>query len=950
MRREIAINKTRDLLMTCRPLTPFSTSRRIVRALLPGLLLALAVSASAQVPTTMSYQGRLVENTADQDAATGSVDIVFSLWSDPSGGTELWTESWTGVPLSNGIFSVLLGSNGSPFDPADFQGDTSLYLQLEVDGETLSPRQMLGSSPFAVVDQPDNELQDLDLSGHALTLSGDPTPAAVDLSPYLDDTDDQDLSLSGHTLSLTNDPSPVNLGAYQQTLDLAGNDLTISGSGSSVDLSTTTALVGLAGRVGQLEGAVTRSRKVFATSNGVNGAFGGIAAADARCQNRADAAGLGGRYLAWLSDSSTSPASRFDRLGSFQLVDGTMVADNWADLTDGTLDHAISMDEYGNAVSGLAWTGTRTNGTASPDTCEGWTVADSTQRGYQGDVPRANPAWTYLSSTGCHVTARLYCFEQTTPSLDDQVLSLVGNDLRLTSDDGPDIVSLAGFLDNTDNQELSLSGSTLSLTSDDGTDTVDLAGYLDNTDAQDLALSGHNLVLTNDPTPVDLGAYEQTLDLTGDTLAISGSGSSVDLSTTTALVDLSGRVGQLEGAAAGPRKVFATSTSFNGDLGGIAGANALCQSLADAAGLGGQFLAWLSDTSSSPASRFDRLGSFQLVDGTTVADDWADLTDGTIDHAISLDEYGNSVTGFAWTDTRTEGTLAQAAASCQNWTSSSPPVTPPIPPPLGYRGDVTSTSEWTLSGGLQGCDTTNRLYCFEGRIVSLDNQTLSLSGNILSLTSDDGTDTVDLSPYLDNTDHQALSLSGNALRLTSHIGTYTVDLTGFLDNTDNQDIASVLANGTDAGDRDLVNLNSVDIDRLTIHEGFDCDAATADCITTQDIEQNTILGNDITNAIYATYVECNGECTDITANQACDAAANALGLAVRLEPISVSCFHKPPSSSANGFVSCNNGSGNIGDNECSARAMSTGGGGGIPCLDGSDADAIVTCLLTDLPR
>ena len=52
------------------------------------------------------------------------------------------------------------------------------------------------------------------------------------------------------------------------------------------------------------------------------------------------------------------------------------------------------------------------------------------------------------------------------------------------------------------------------------------------------------------------------------------------------------------------------------------------------------------------------------------------------------------------------------------------------------------------------------------------------------MTSDDGTDQVDLSGYLDNTDAQDLSLSLNTLSLTNDAT--AVDLSSYLDNTDNQ--------------------------------------------------------------------------------------------------------------------------------------------------------------------
>ena len=120
-----------------------------------GIVLVLAMAVvQAQAPTTMNYQGRLLLK-ADQQAVDGNVVIVFSIWTgqDDMAATELWSETWDTVPVSNGIFSVMLGSNGTPLDPVAFYENSSVYLQLQIGSETLSPRQQLGSVAFAMGNQ-----------------------------------------------------------------------------------------------------------------------------------------------------------------------------------------------------------------------------------------------------------------------------------------------------------------------------------------------------------------------------------------------------------------------------------------------------------------------------------------------------------------------------------------------------------------------------------------------------------------------------------------------------------------------------------------------------------------------------------------------------------------------------------------------------------------------------
>jgi hypothetical protein len=157
-------------------------------------------------------------------------------------------------------------------------------------------------------------------------------------------------------------------------------------------------------------------------SGGAPGLLNGLADADQKCQDRAQAASLSGTYKAWLSDGLTDAASRHRHATSaYVLVDQTVVAMNWADLTDGTLAHAIDKDEHGNPTSGAAvWTGTTTAGTAVADgSCSNWFSSVGTGR--RGTSSATNGEWTDLSDGDCSTPARLYCFEQCPDLNEDEV-------------------------------------------------------------------------------------------------------------------------------------------------------------------------------------------------------------------------------------------------------------------------------------------------------------------------------------------------------------------------------------------------------------------------------------------------------------------------------------------------------------------------------------------------
>ena len=170
--------------------------------------------------------------------------------------------------------------------------------------------------------------------------------------------------------------------------------------------------------------------------------------------------------------------------------------------------------------------------------------------------------------------------------------------------------------------------------------------------------------------------------------------------------DLGGAPGVCEaGQCVPPRLVFVTDTVQNANLGGIAGADALCASQAAAVGLQGEFKAWLSTVDSPVADRFvQSTMPYVLVDGTRVADDWTDLTDGSIQAPINLDANGGTQTGDVWTGTMPSGS-PYTDTDCDAFMN-------------GVTGFALCGSTAQMFNGwtavqVPSCDTQLRLYCFE---------------------------------------------------------------------------------------------------------------------------------------------------------------------------------------------------------------------------------------------
>lgn len=112
-----------------------------------ALLFVAAQFAYGQTPagTEFTYQGQLTE---DDQPANGFYDMSFSLWTAESGGSQLaFSLPANNVEVVNGVFSVELD-----FTPGAFNTDEHIrrWIEIEVDGTTLTPRQPLTGTPFAI--------------------------------------------------------------------------------------------------------------------------------------------------------------------------------------------------------------------------------------------------------------------------------------------------------------------------------------------------------------------------------------------------------------------------------------------------------------------------------------------------------------------------------------------------------------------------------------------------------------------------------------------------------------------------------------------------------------------------------------------------------------------------------------------------------------------------------
>jgi Protein of unknown function (DUF1554) len=158
----------------------------------------------------------------------------------------------------------------------------------------------------------------------------------------------------------------------------------------------------------------TTRKRLFVTSVEYSGKLGGLAGADAFCQNAATAANKGGTWKAFLGAGVETAVSRMAEAGPWyqQTKTGTFILtyNNKANLTTNALAN-ISIDEQGNdrfatsASYPTYWAG-MTSANQVGVTCSGWT-----SEGSGGGLVAKNSS-PQVTPASCYETNPLLCFEQ----------------------------------------------------------------------------------------------------------------------------------------------------------------------------------------------------------------------------------------------------------------------------------------------------------------------------------------------------------------------------------------------------------------------------------------------------------------------------------------------------------------------------------------------------------
>ena len=187
-------------------------------------------------------------------------------------------------------------------------------------------------------------------------------------------------------------------------------------------------------------------------------------------------------------------------------------------------------------------------------------------------------------------------------------------------------------------------------------------------------------------------------------------------------------------AQASEMTFFLTSvgSGSGADLGGHAGADAHCQSLAAAVGAGGKtWRAYLSTTGSGGGDARDRIGSgpWQNIEGVVVAQNVDQLHfENNLTKETVLNEKGMMTNGRGDTPNQhdiltgsyLDGTAAPDSDACSNWTSSADGTGSAMVGHFDRNGGGANPNSWNSAHGSRGCSQDNLVatggngyfYCF----------------------------------------------------------------------------------------------------------------------------------------------------------------------------------------------------------------------------------------------
>ncbi len=129
-------------------------------------LLFISVVVFADIPHQLNYQGVLLDDSGNP--SDGVHDFIFRIYDVETDGEFLWTETHSGVTVDRAVFHVILGTDNT----IDLDFDEMYWLEIEVDGEILTPRQKMTSAAQAFRAEQAEDVYDQDIHPNSVYIQG----------------------------------------------------------------------------------------------------------------------------------------------------------------------------------------------------------------------------------------------------------------------------------------------------------------------------------------------------------------------------------------------------------------------------------------------------------------------------------------------------------------------------------------------------------------------------------------------------------------------------------------------------------------------------------------------------------------------------------------------------------------------------------------------------------
>lgn len=454
----------------------------------------------------------------------------------------------------------------------------------------------------------------------------------------------------------------------------------------------------------------SRTAKVFLSSAPtIDANRGGLSGLNNYCTTKAAASTMG-LSSSWKAIASNSTTNAYENIpwnwGTLKTVTNVTVIDGgFSDLWDGSLDNPLNVNENGATVgSGSVLTATNYLGSKVYSSsnqsayCSDWTYGGGDQQMRYGNVGSTNSAWIDYAYSYCGYGSSyyIYCIENiddasdTTPS---PIVTPYKVQVATSSRQSSNSVAIGGMSP--------AASATLSVTATGGDPKFKVNGGAEVSSAS--VSNGDSVVFVLDAPASGNASYKMTITANGSTT----------------LGYWRVWTGDTTGTAV--KRVFVTSSSYNGSLGGVIGADAKCQSSASGAALGGTWKAIISDKTDESNWAVNRIGynwsTLRTVDGTDVmvAGQIWNTASSPLLYPINKTQTGVIVSSA---ETYTNTTSAGAAkytdgstSACTNYTAGTNDWT-------GVYGLVGQTGVYWIEGysipsGGYPCSDGHRLYCIE---------------------------------------------------------------------------------------------------------------------------------------------------------------------------------------------------------------------------------------------